>query len=639
MRNKEDILNDWPEIVANAKRTPIGYIRDVRDDNVYWIPDLEKIFHIDEALDQLDAGISLREVADWLSQKIEDAPSHAGLNIIRKRLRPNFIRKRQPPKVVKKTMAQRAEELRRKKNRLEKLKIKNAEKRIAKREQEIDDIRGTAKADKVPLLVSEPGDGYDWDAIEVGEDEQVIFRPNPGPQTEFLAATELEVLYGGAAGGGKSFALVVDPMRYFGMRGFNGIVVRRTNDELRELVRISKDLYPKAYPGCKFSEKSSTWSFPSGAQFWMTYLERDDDVMRYHGQAFTWVGFDELTQYPTPYAWNFMRSRVRTADPEMKPYLCMRATTNPGGPGHGWVKEMFIDPAPPGKPFVPFDFDTGQEYRFPKGHAKEGQPLFYRRFIPAKVSDNPYLYEDGVYEANLLSLPEHQRRQLLEGDWSIVAGAAFPEFREHIHVVEPFEIPSEWKRFRSCDFGYSARSASAVHWYAVDPNNTVYVYRELYVNQKTGDDLGRLILDLEKDEKIAYGVLDSAVWEVKGSSGPSIAEEILRTGCRFRPADKGPGSRTNGKNQIHKLLKIDEFTEKPGLLFFNKCRKIIANLQVMPVDPDGKDDIDSRFADDHAYDSLRYGVMTRPIANSPWNQGKTGRTYSHYRPADTKFGY
>jgi hypothetical protein len=262
-----------------------------------------------------------------------------------------------------------------------------------------------------------------------------------------------------------------------------------------------------------------------------------------------------------------------------------------------------------------------------------------RKFIPASLKDNPSL--DHNYKANLLSLPEHLRRQLLDGDWSIVAGAAFPEFRAHTHVIDPQEVQigQDWKRFRSADFGYSARSASAVHWYAVDPNNTVYVYRELYVNQMTGDELGRKILEMEKDEKISYGVLDSAVWEVKGSSGPSIAEEIIRTGCRFRPADKGPGSRTNSKNQLHKLLKIDPYTQKPGLMFFNNCRKIIASLQVIPVDPDGKDDIDSRYADDHAYDSLRYGVMTRPVQGSPWNGVNTGRTHQKYRPADNRFGY
>jgi hypothetical protein len=147
-----------------------------------------------------------------------------------------------------------------------------------------------------------------------------------------------------------------------------------------------------------------------------------------------------------------------------------------------------------------------------------------------------------------------------------------------------------------------------------------------------------MILELEGDEKISYGVLDSAVWEQKGSSGPSIAEEIIRTGARFRPADKGPNSRTAGKNQLHQLLRIDPLTEMPGLVFFNTCRKIIAAMQVMPVSPDGKDDIDPKYADDHAYDSLRYGIMTRPRPNSPWNS-TPGKAYMSYRPADTRLGY
>ncbi len=638
-RSELDVLNDWPEVKARSKRTPIGYLRDVRDDGVYWVPDHSKIFYIDEALDQLDAGISLREVADWLSQKIEDAPSHAGLNMMRKRLRPDFVRKRAPPKVVRKTMAQRAEEHRRKKIKSEKTKIAFAQKRIEKNQEEIASIQGVVKEAKNPILISEPSDGYDWDAIDTVDD--VIFRPHPGPQTEFLAATELEVLYGGSAGGGKSFAIIVDPMRYFGFENFNGILLRRTNDELRELIRSTQMLYPKAYPGARWSEKKSAWTFPSGANLWMTYLERDEDVLRYQGQAFTWVGFDELTQYATPVSWNYMRSRLRSSDPELVPYLSMRATTNPGGPGHGWVKEMFIDPAPPLTAFPAMD-EKGEVIRVPDGDEdfpkdRWGKPLFMRKFIPASLKDNPSL--DHNYKANLLSLPEHLRRQLLDGDWSIVAGAAFPEFREHTHVIDPFEIPSEWRRFRSCDFGYSARSASAVHWYAVDPNNTVYVYRELYVNQKTGSELGRMILEAESGEKIQYGVLDSAVWEVKGSTGPSIAEEILRTGARFRPADKGPGSRTAGKNQIHEMLKVDSWSQKPGLLIFNTCRKIIASMQVMPVSPDGKDDIDAKYADDHAYDSLRYGVMTRPRGSSIWTFGSMGKKDTSYRPASATFGY
>ena len=136
-----------------------------------------------------------------------------------------------------------------------------------------------------------------------------------------------------------------------------------------------------------------------------------------------------------------MRSRLRTIDPTLP--LCIRATSNPGGPGHGWVKRTFIDPASPNTPFVAKKIDTGEEMVFPESHPNAGQPLFMRKFIPSKLSDNPYLAKDGVYEANLLSLLEMQRRQLLEGDWNMADGAAFSEFRTSIHVQEPFKIPHD----------------------------------------------------------------------------------------------------------------------------------------------------------------------------------------------------
>ena len=135
-------------------------------------------------------------------------------------------------------------------------------------------------------------------------------------------------------------------MRYFSNPNFNGLILRRTNDELREIVWKTQELYPKAFKGARWAEKKSQWTFPSGAKLWLTYLERDQDVLRYQGQAFSYIAFDELTQYPTDFAWNYMRSRLRTTDPTLPIY--MRATTNPGGIGHGWVKRTFIDPAPAG---------------------------------------------------------------------------------------------------------------------------------------------------------------------------------------------------------------------------------------------------------------------------------------------------
>ena len=158
--------------------------------------------------------------------------------------------------------------------------------------------------------------------------QEVIFEPNFGPQTSFLAATEQEVLYGGAAGGGKSYAMVADPVRYLGNPNARMLLVRRSTEELRELISVSKQLYPKAIPGIKFMERDKTWVAPSGATLWMSYLDRDDDVMRYQGQAFSWIGFDELTQWPSPYAWNYMRSRLRSTRASGLP-LYMRATSNP----------------------------------------------------------------------------------------------------------------------------------------------------------------------------------------------------------------------------------------------------------------------------------------------------------------------
>jgi len=367
----------------------------------------------------------------------------------------------------------------------------------------------------------------------------------------------------------------------------------------------------------------------------MTYLERDEDVMRYQGQSFSYIAVDELTQYSTPYSFNYLRSRLRTTDPDLPTY--MRATTNPGGPGHQWVKKMFIDPAPPNKKFVAQDLETGKPLVYPETHEKAGDPLFYRRFIPASLYDNPYLADDGAYEANLLSLPENQRRQLLEGDWAVADGAAFPEFKQSVHVVEPFDIPSEWVRFRSADYGYS--SWSAVHWFAIDPAyETLIVYRELYLSKHTGKDLAVAVMDAEVGDRINYGVLDSSCWHNRGQIGPSIAEEMINMGCRWRPSDRSSGARVAGKNQFHQRLKVDEATEQPGIVFFDTCRQIIADLPSIPSDPKGSDDIDPRYATDHAYDSVRYGIMSRPRAFSPFDMGR-GVPQRTYRPSDSAFGY
>ena len=474
----------------------------------------------------------------------------------------------------------------------------------------------------------------EYDIIDIEEHQNVIFKPNEGPQTEFLAAGEREVLYGGSAGGGKSFAMLADPLRYFNHPSFSGLLLRHTTEELRELIYKSQELYPKVYPGIKWSERKMQWVAPSGARLWMSYLDRDDDVLRYQGLAFSWIGFDELTQWSTPFAWNYMRSRLRSTASDLPIY--MRATTNPGGRGHNWVKKMFIDPSPYNKPFDATDIDTNEVLKYPAGHSKAGQVLFRRRFIPARLSDNPYLAEQGDYEAMLLSLPEQQRKQLLDGDWDIKEGAAFTEFNRDIHVIEPFSIPSNWVKFRACDYGYG--SYSGVLWFAVSPSEQLIVYREHYVSKVLATDLAEQILELEHgDGNIKYGILDSSLWHKRGDIGPSLAEQMISKGCRWRPSDRSRGSRVAGKNEIHRRLQVDEFTEEPRLVFFSNCTNTIAQLPSIPLDKKNPEDVDTN-AEDHLYDALRYGIMSRPRF-SVFDYDPMGKPSTGMQVADATFGY
>lgn len=633
MLQKLEFKWETHEKEAKARKAPYGWEIDPFNPLVLR-PDYKLVPLIEKALNSINDGTSLRDAAAWLTLAANKPISHAGLKILWNKVVVNpdqtFRQERldtwRKPKTRKEKTARRLVEAK-----------AAARRTITRHKKKLDRLEGRTGT-------QENGDTNltDFGSIpntELSVEEDVIFRPNEGPQEEFLAASEQEVLYGGAAGGGKSFALIADPVRYFHHPNFVGILIRRTNDELRSLIREMKALYPKVYPGAKWREQDKTWVFPNGGTLWVTYLERDDDVFRYQGQDFTWIAFDELTQYATPFAWNYMRSRLRRTKKAADLPLCMRATTNPGGPGHGWVKKMFIDPAPPNTAFPATDIDTGQPILYPVGHEKAGKPLFKRKFIPAKLSDNPYLAEDGRYEANLLALSEQQRRQLLDGDWTIAQGAAFPEFRTSVHTCEPFFIPREWRRFRTCDYGYS--SHAAVLWIAIDPVwNQLVVYRELYVTKHTGAELARKIVQIEREEReiIAYGIMDSSVFHTRGNTGPVISEEMAAEGAKFRPSDRGHGSRVAGRNRLHELLRVDDDTGKPGIIIFDNCRQLISDLQVIPTDPKGGDDIDDRFASDHTYDALRYGIMSRPKPHTMYGDWNS-MSHSKRHVADSTFGY
>ena len=464
-------------------------------------------------------------------------------------------------------------------------------------------------------------------------DSEVVFQANPGPQEEFLSAGERDVLYGGAAGGGKSFALLADPLRYCHNANHRGLLLRRTLDELTELIDKSRQLYTKAFPGAKFRESKSTWHFPSGATIWFTYLDRDKDVTRFQGQAFNWIGIDEITQYPTPYVWDYLRSRLRSTDPELQENLYMRCTANPGGVGGWWVKKMYIEGTPENKAFPAFDIDTRKTFVWPSGHEKAGQPLFFRKFVPARLTDNPHLMADGQYEAMLRSLPDVERKRLLEGDWDVAEGAAFPEFSRTKHVVEPFDLPTNWPRIRAAAYGYSA--PSCVLWGAIDWDNNIWVYRELYAKHLTAEQLADRILEAEQIDPLPhYTVLDSSCWNKTGF-GPSIAEVMMRQGIRWTPSDR---NRIQGKMEIHRRLADDPYTKEPRVRFFSTCQNIVKQVAGIPLSKTNSEDVDTK-AEDHAYDALRYMMMTRMSGYASIHK-QLGAIKNHvHKVQDEVFGY
>ena len=443
--------------------------------------------------------------------------------------------------------------------------------------------------------------------------QDIIFKANEGPQENFLAAGETDVLYGGSAGGGKSYAMIVDPLRFAHKPAHRALILRRSMPELRELIDKSRELYPKAFPGCKYREVEKLWNFPSGAKIEFGFLERDADVYRYQGQAYSWIGFDEITHLPTEFSWNYLASRLRTTDPDITPY--MRCTANPGGVGAHWVKKRYISPAPPNDSFLGADGIT-------------------RKFIPARLQDNPYLAYDGRYEQMLKSLPPAQRKQLLEGDWDVAEGAAFTEFERPLHVIAPFEIPIHWERIKGIDYGYASESCCI--WGAVDPSDgTLIIYRELYRKGLLGTELAQLLTEMEiSDPMSVRGVLDTACWSRTGTTGPTVGETLVRAGHKLRPADK---NRIAGKIQIHEYLKLQN-SGRPRIQIFNTCPNLIRELQSIPLDKNNPEDVDTH-ASDHAYDALRYLVMARPRVNDPLSQLRSLHREQLYRPVDSTFGY
>ena len=423
-------------------------------------------------------------------------------------------------------------------------------------------------------------------------------------QKKFIDCDCDEVLFGGAAGGGKSYGQLIDALLFaLKYKGSRQLILRRTFPELeRSLILNSLSLFPREI--ASYSVSAKKWTFRGGSVIEFGFCDGEKDVFRYQGAEYDIVRFDELTHF-TETQYSYLISRIRGTNGFPKQ---IKSTANPGGVGHSWVKARFIE----GK-------------SADKTHIDEhGRSII---FIPSFVGENTFLTEaDPDYIKRLEQLPEKEKKALLYGDWDIFSGQVFTEWRNNpegyasrkfSHVITPFEIPREWRRYRAFDFGYS--KPFAVLWFAVDHDGSAFCYRELYgctgepdvgVKWNVGQ-IAEKIREIEKKNESGQkivGIADPAIWNATGSYEGSVADMLERHGVYF---ERGKNDRIAGKMQLHNRLAFDE-DGYSMLYFFENCRNTIRTLPQLVYDSTNPEDVDTK-GEDHLYDALKYFLMANPI--------------------------
>ena len=438
---------------------------------------------------------------------------------------------------------------------------------------------------------------------------QAIWRPQPN-QAKFISCPLHEVFYGGARGGGKSDAIlgewVAHAIRYG--KDAVGIVVRRELTQLLELIERSKVLYTPV--GAKYHDRDKQWVFPNGARLRFAYLERDSDANNYIGSSFTRVYVEEIGTFPSPRPIFKLMSCLRSGAGVP---VGFRATGNPGGAGHSWVKARYVSPAPLGNKVIT-DPESGLK----------------RIFIPSKVKDNKFLDQETYVAQLRMSGSEQLVRAWLDGDWNAIESSFFANEWSDKVIVPPFTIPPHWVRLRSADWGFS--TPFAIYWAAVVgddyqhaehtiPRGALVVYREWYgspANQltaglrMTAPEIANGILAREAGEKVARAVLDPSAFNAAG--GPSYAEQMNRVllanhARGFMPADNTRVAR--GIGQLSGWSQMRERLRSGGLYFFDTCIAAIETIPQLQHDPDNQEDL-LKSPTDHAADAIRYLCMSRP---------------------------
>lgn len=444
-----------------------------------------------------------------------------------------------------------------------------------------------------------------------------ILRGTPNArQIEFFKATARHIAYGGARGGGKSWAMrrkfVLLALHYDGLKL---LLLRRTLPEL--LGNHIKPLYEELCAGgknaiAKYNKDEKLFTFKNGSTIKLGYCDSEGDVLQYQGQEYDVIGFEEATQF-TEYQMQYISTSNRSTRTDFSPRIYY--TCNPGGVGHDYIKRLFID-----RNFK--EFENPDDYVF----------------IPAKVTDNPVLMSaDPGYVKVLQTLPEDLRRAYLDGDWDVIVGQYFKEFRREIHVIDPFPIPVGWKRFRAMDWGYN--DPCCVLWFAVGPDRHTYIYREIYQNQTLAADMAKLIRQQNGLEDISYTVASPDMWQKRGSvdvmGGESVAETFLKNGV---PLIKADNNRVVGWQRVRECLaQADD--GQPYLQIFSSCQNLIRTLPTLEYDKHNKEDV-AAFCEDHACLTGDTLIQTteglKPIAELVGTEGEC-RCFADGRAATSRY--